>query len=322
MLCILDHNGRKVKSLTIRGPWEKVLDYLRDFKEPFSVCFEASTGYVWLNKALQPLARNVQVAHPGKARMIFQSKRKTDRIDAEKLAKLLYLDEVPPVHVPSEDVRSWRGLIEHRSKKVASRTAIKNKIRAFLRTHAIRSPKSLWSKKGLAWLKELSFEAAPDELQRDILLCDLQHYTNQLKLVEAALYKIAARHPGATLLRTIPGVGIRTAEAVVAYIDDPGRFSRIKAIGAYFGLVPCEDSSAGKQRLGHITREGPSTVRRLLTEAAWQSIRRSKSMKVFYERVMQGDPKRKKSALVATAHRMLRAMLAMLRTGETWKEAA
>ncbi len=95
-----------------------------------------------------------------------------------------------------------------------------------------------------------------------------------LKRLEKDLDARARTHPGVHLLRTIPGVGPRTAEAVMAYIDDPDRFARSKQVGAYFGLVPSQDRSANVSRLGHITREGPSTVRKLLTEAAWQGIRR------------------------------------------------
>ena len=127
--------------------------------------------------------------------------------------------------------------------------------------------------------------------------------------------------PGVSLPRTIPGVGPRTAEAVVAYVDDPDRFVRNKSIGCYFGLAPCEDTSV-KRRLGHITHEGPPTVRRLVVEACWQAVRRDAGLKAYFERI-RGDKKdRKKIALVATAHHLLRVMLAMPRTGEVWRAAA
>ncbi len=73
------------------------------------------------------------MAHPGQLRLIFRSRRKNDRVDATKLAKLLFLDEGPPVHVPSADVRAWRGMIEFRSKLVGERTRVKNRLRALLR---------------------------------------------------------------------------------------------------------------------------------------------------------------------------------------------
>jgi transposase len=118
---------------------------------------------------------------------------------------------------------------------------------------------------------------------------------------------------------TITGVGIRTAEAVMAYIDNPQRFSPIKAVGRYFGLVPSQDVSAQSNRLGYMTGEGPSVVRHYVVEEAWQGIRRSVRPRAVYERVRRAGPARKKTALVATTDYLLRAMLTMLRTGEAWR---
>jgi len=76
-------------------------------RKPFAVCFEASTGYGHLFERLQTIARRVVVAHPGQLRLIFRSKRKNDRVDAEKLAKLLFLDEVPPGRREDAAVCRW-----------------------------------------------------------------------------------------------------------------------------------------------------------------------------------------------------------------------
>jgi hypothetical protein len=83
-------------------------------------------------------------------------------------------------------------------------------------------------------------------------------------------------------------VGVRTAEAFVAYVDDPRRFGRCGKVGSYVGLVPCQDASADKNRLGHVTREGPPTVRKLLCEASWQGVRRSPTIKAWFERIGGG----------------------------------
>ena len=108
----------------------------------------------------------------------------------------------------------------------------------------------------------------------------------------------------------------------MAYVDDPHRFGNSKSIGSYFGIVPSQDQSAGKNHLGRISRQGPPTVRKLLTEASWQAIRRSEQIRAYYERIKRGDPERNKIALVATAHYLLRVMLAMLKTGEVWRSSA
>ncbi len=114
--------------------------------------------------------------------------------------------------------------------------------------------------------------------------------------MEDHLKKVADQHPQVGLLMTIPGVGIRTAEAFAAYVDDIGRFGRIKQVGTYFGLVPRQDATGNVNRLGHITKDGPATVRKMLTEAAWQGIRHSPTLGGLIQRVGHDDPQRRKIA--------------------------
>src|ERR1700761_7294096 len=113
-VCILDARGNTVKEQEIKGGYEAVAEALAKVKKPFQVCYEASTGYGALYERVAPLAQRVQVAHPGRLKIIFQSKKKHNRADAQKLAALMHLNQVPAVHVPGQEVRSWRGIIEHR----------------------------------------------------------------------------------------------------------------------------------------------------------------------------------------------------------------
>ena len=319
-VCVLDEHGHRVVQKMIRGPWPKLVEWLKGLEEPFAVCYEASCGYGPLHDALSRLARQIQVAHPRHLRLIFRSKKKNDRVDAEKLAKLIYLGEVPTVHVPSPEVRAWRGTAEHRTGLVRRRTRVKNRLRALLRSCGVVAPSRLWSIKGRQWLQEVELPSALDTMRRDMLLDELATTEKQIRHVQRHLDEVANRHAGVQLLKTIPGVGSRTAETVVAYIDDPHRFKTNKSVGSYFGLVPTQDASGSVNRLGHITRNGPGTVRGLLTEAAWHGIRRSPRIRSYFDRIQRDDPDRKKIALVATAHYLVRVMHAMLRTGEVWRE--
>ena len=322
-VCILNAQGKVVNEFKVRNDGAALFDRLRGLSKPIAVCYEASCGYGHLYDRLTRIARRILVAHPGHLRLIFKSKRKNDRVDAKKLATLLFLDQVPTIHVPSPDVRAWRSLIEFRSRLVAKRTRVKNGIRAVCRTHglAVPSGKRLWSQRGRQHLAEMTFPHPAAALERDLLLSELEHADQRIKRVEHELNELARRHPGVALLQTIPGIGPRTAEAFVAYVDQPQRFARVKQVGAYFGLVPCQDQSGSVNRLGHITREGPATMRRLLTEAAWRGVRNSPRIRERYERFMCGDPQRRKIALVAVAHYLVRVMYAMLRRGEAWNEA-
>jgi transposase len=205
---------------------------------------------------------------------------------------------------------------------IAKRTRAKNTLRALLRGAGVVPPKSpgLWTKKGLAWLRQLDLPAASQQLRRDLLLEEIEALNRQVRRLEQELNRRAPQTPAVARLRSIPGVGIRTAEAVVAFLDDPHRFRHAKAVGRYFGLVPCQDQSGDKNRLGHITREGPPVVRRLVAEAAWQAVRRSPTVRAYFERTQRGDPQRKKIAVVATAHYLVRVMWALLKRGTVWQE--
>ena len=233
--CVLDQNGRKLSSRTVHGPSDKVLSELAEIKEDFAICFEATTGYGYLYERLSTIAQRVAVAHPGHLRLIFRSKRKNDRVDAHKLAKLLFLDEVPPVYVPPLQVRAWRSMIKHRHNLVAERTRAKNALRALLSGLGIVPIKGLWSRDGMRWLKDLALSTGLDAVRRDILLERIDSTNRMIRRVEKELRRVARSRPGVMLLMTIPGVGMRTAEAVVAYINDASRFSRNKAVGTWLG---------------------------------------------------------------------------------------
>lgn len=322
VVCILDEGGKVVKEFRVKGGPEELVGELAGLGHPFRVAFEASTGYGVVHDLLREVADEVLVAHPGHLRLIFRGKRKNDRIDAAKIAKLLHLGEIPRVHVPEAAVRELRGAVEHRTRLVHERTRAKNALRALLRAHAIRAPRGqgLWTKAGGQWLRSIEFGSMLATLRRDQLLEEVEHYDRLIAGVTGVLDRLAAADPRIGLLRTIPGVGPRTAEAFVAYIDRPERFKRGAQAGAYFGLVPCLDESAGRARYGRITREGPATVRKLLTEAAWRAKALSPSMGAMYERVRGGRTDRKARAIVAVARHLAEVMLTMLKTDAAWEE--
>ena len=320
-ICVLSETGQVTHRSRVRGI-EEMVQILKGLPDRFEVCYEASCGYGHFHDLLRPLAARVLVAHPGQLRLIFRSKNKNDRNDAERLAKLLYLGETPTVHVPSLEVRSWRELINCRSQVIAKRTRAKNTVRALLRGAGVVPPKQpgLWTKKGLAWLRQVALPTTSQQLRRDLLLEEIETLIRQVRRIEQQLNRQAQQTSAVALLRSIPGVGMRTAEAMAAFVDDPHRFRNAKAVGRYFGLVPCQDQSGDKNRLGHITREGAPVVRQLVAEAAWQALRRSPTVRAYFERTQRGDPQRKKIALVATAHYLVRVMWALLKRGTVWEE--
>ena len=109
-ICVLGETGQLVRRAQVRTI-DEMMRILEALPDRFEVCYEASCGYGHYHDLLQPLAARVLVAHPGQLRLIFRANNKKDRNDAQRLAKLLYLGEMPAVHVPSPEVRTWRELI-------------------------------------------------------------------------------------------------------------------------------------------------------------------------------------------------------------------
>ena len=221
-ICVLNESGQVAHRTQVRGI-EEMLGVLKRLPDRFEVCYEASCGYGHYHDLLRPLAARVLVAHPGHLRLIFRSKHKNDRNDAERLAKLLYLGETPTVHVPTREVRAWREMINCRGQLIAKRTRAKNTLRALLRSAGVVPPKhpGLWTEAGLKWLRQLDLPTFSQQLRRDLLLEEIETLVRQVRRIEQELNRQARRTSAVEQLRTIPGVGPRTAEAVAAFVDDP-----------------------------------------------------------------------------------------------------
>src|SRR5262245_25954496 len=229
-ICVLGETGQIVRRAQVRTI-DEMMRNLEALPPRSAVGYKASCDYGHYHYLLRPIAAGVTVAHPGRLRLIFRSKDKNDRKDAERLAKLLYLGEAPAVHVPSGDVRTWRELITCRGRVIAKRTRAKNARPTLLRCAGVVPPSrpALWTKKGLDWLRRLELPTASQQLRRDLLLEEIEALTRQAVRIEENLNQ-QAKHSSAVLrLRSIPGVGARTAEAVAAFIDDPDRFPDAKA---------------------------------------------------------------------------------------------
>ena len=256
------------------------------------------------------------------------TKRKTDKDDALKLAQLSAMNQLPTVHVPARSTRQWRALIEYRQKLVQRQTASKNQIRAILERESMSLPTGTrgFTQKALDALDdetELLKQVETNELWRGMLHVEttyLEHVRGLIKEVERKLNAIAKQDENVRRLQTIPGVGARLSEAVVAVLDDARRFKTAKQVGAYIGLVPKQYQSGQMNRHARITGTGNRTLRTLLVEVAWIGLRFNPWMRQVYERVRAGSGARKKVAIVAVARRLLIRCWAMLRDQTAWRD--
>ena len=305
----------------------EIHDLLVEF-EPDRVVIEIGSIAGWICDLVRSIGIEIQVANTTHQAWRWKNtKRKTDKDDALRLAQLSAMNQLPTVYVPAVRVRQWRSLIEYRARLVHRQTACKNQIRAILERQAILWPKGSagFTEVALDELEDLAefMEAAhSDELWRGMLMTELtylRHLRHLIKTVEAKLDKLTISDPRSKRLQTIPGVGPRTAEAILAILDDPRRFKNGKQVGAYIGLVPRQYQSGQTNRQGRISGAGNSTLRALLIEVCWIGLRYNPWMREVYERVRAGSNARKKLAIVAVARRLLIRCWAMLRDETVWQ---
>jgi transposase len=318
-VCVLEpasgDEARRERTWTIATEAAAFRRLLTPFAGRCHVVFEVGPLAQWLYRVLQPWALQIQVANSSRVPWLFRSGRKNDRLDAHKLATLLYLDQVPQVYLPAPEIAGWRSLINERRSLVRKRTMVKNQVRALLTMHQRTCPhRSCWSKAGRHWLAEQVYEGVyGGTWQR--LLRQLAELDRQVAELESQLDGIAAAHPTVALLRTIPGIGPRSGEAIVAFTADVRRFADRKHFVSYFGVVPTEDSSGERVRRGRISKRGPSVVRWVLVEGVRSAVRHCAGVRRYYERIARGRADRRKKAVVATARKLLAICFGMLRTG-------
>ena len=247
-------------------------------------------------------------------------KRKTDKDDAIKLARLASLGELVPTHVPSKPIRERRRLVKYRKKIVDRINSSKSTIRSVFANQGI--PISQGAKtwhSGRALLIENAkplVQCDPNELWRgelDLELAHLESLEEHLGCIEKQLNEIARTDAQIQRVQTINGVGRVTAEAIVNWIDDPHRFKSAREVGSYVGLVPRQYQSGNTDRRGRITKRGPRVLRTLLIECAWCSLRYNQWSRETYDRIHAGKQPRKKKAAVAMARKILVLAWAMMR---------
>jgi transposase len=297
-------------------------------REPDRVVIEICSFAGWVCDLVRTLGIEIQVANTADERWQWRKvKQKNDRRDALKAAQLSAVNQLSLVHVPQIEVRQWRALIAYRHHLVRRRTKIKNHIRDLLLREGQLLPRgrSAWTQVGTAALeamvKPLS-EMQISELWRGELgveLAQLKELQSQIVTVEAKLDELAVADSRIRLLRTIPGVGPRLAEAVVTMFDDPARFRTAGQVSSYIGMVPKSFDSGETERSGRITRHGHRLVRSLLVEIAWAALRHNSWARECFQRISGGKKSRRKIAIVAVGRKLLVRCWGMLRHQAPWQ---
>lgn len=233
-----------------------------------TIAIEACRDSRWVHETLVRLGHEVVVIDTTRARAIGvgQGRRKTDRRDAEALARVLWTGVIPRAHVLSDRAAALRDVLWARAQLVAQRAALVTQLRGQMQARGIVVPSGTTQH----FVRRLR-EAAPEEARAEhvqALVAVIEVLAAQIDRLEGQLRGLAEREESFERLCSVPGVKLITALAVIAALDRADRFAHAHQVQAYLGLVPSEATTGGKRKLGRITKAGNPMARRALVQAA------------------------------------------------------
>jgi len=311
-IAFVDTNTGEVEERRLEHP-EEAEKFYRDLAAQGAsvrVGMEASGHARWFERLLCELKIELWIGDAAVIRAKRVRKQKTDRQDAELILKLMLKDDFPQIWVPNWENRDLRQLLWHRHRMVQARTRIMNQLQAVALNEGLLCKKRLWRERGRDQLEAFVLAPWANQRRRDLLEL-LDRLNPTIAKLTQSIEQEVEKCPEARRLQTHPGVGPLTALAFVLILGKADRFQCGKQIASYLGLVPMEDSSGNRRRLGHITKQGNSLLRFLLVEAAQVTVRSDPEWrsKYFHLALRRG----RKIAKVAMARRLAVRLYWMLR---------
>ena len=285
--------------------------------KPARIGMEATGNSQWFIELIEDLGHEIWVGDAAQIRASYVRKQKTDKRDAAHILKLLLEDRFPRLWTPNREQRDLRQLVLHRHKLVEMRTRVKNELQHLSLNKGMQRKRRLWSADGMQRLRALPLKPWA-ACRREDLLELLASLDQRIGKLDGAVQTAAEQHAQARLLMTQPGVGPNTALAYVLTLGDASRFQRGKQVASYLGLVPREESSGGRQKLGAITKQGNRLVRSLLVEATHNVVRCDPEFRKQYLHHCHQKPKG--VVKVAVARKLAVRLYWMLRTRTPYPE--
>src|ERR1700752_3642154 len=297
------------------GHREQAEQFYRELKQrnvAVRVGMESSGHSRWFERLLRDLQFELWIGDAAEIRTKRVRKQKTDRQDAQLLLQLMLEDRFPRIWVPDAANRNLRQLLWHRHRLVQMRTGVMNQLHVVALNEGLRRKKALWRPAGRKELEAIALAPWASRRRQDLLDL-LDQLTPKIQELTRALEEEVERRPVTRLLMTHPGVGPLTALAYELVIGTPERFQCGKQLASYIGLVPTEESSGDRRRLGHISKQGNVLLRFLLVEAAQVTVRSQPEWrsKFFHLAMRRG----RKIAKVAMARKLAVHLYWMWRQG-------
>ena len=279
-VCVLDEEGNIEQRCRIKTS-RKSLSRLLANREECEVAIESCRDSGWVHDHISGLGHEVVVVDTTRARTIGigLGRRKTDRRDAEVLARVLYAGVAPRAHVLGKKAQRLRDVLQFRAQLVDARVRIVTMMRGQMQ--ATGTPLSSCKTKDFTHMLRASGLEQVQSSHVQSMLKVLAEINVQITMLGYQLKALAQEHEAFERLCTVPGVKLVVALSFIAAIDDPHRFRNAHQVQAYLGIVPSEYSTGGKRRTGGITRCGNAQARRMLVQA---------SLAMLRSKVAQQDP--------------------------------
>jgi transposase len=282
-LAMLDTTTGEVEKTTLKHEGNKVREFYSTLPRPVRVGIEATGSMQWFVNLMEELEIECLVGHPAEIRAAEPRKQKHDRRDADLLLSLLVEERFPAIWLPTKELLDLRALLRHRHQWVRIRTRIQNALQAIALANGFRRGPSLWTQAGQHAIASLPL--SPHAVyRRSELQAMYVKFETEIERLNQRVEEQACGRAGARLLMTHPGVGPITALATEVFLGDPARFADSKELASYVGMIPRENSSGGRQRLGGLTKQGNPLLRFLWGEAGIHAVRRDPELKHFYHR--------------------------------------
>jgi transposase len=319
---ILDSAGQTLRKGAFATRKEAIIEFCNGLPRRMSSIFlEASTCSAWFARIVESCGLRVVVTDPNRLKAISQSSKKTDKQDAMTLATLGRAGLLTEVHVRTEETDRFRKLLTMRHGLVQARARLITMTRSLFQSEGHRFPHADGDDFG-ARLADLWTIPKGFEDYADPMVAVLQKLTDEILAIEGEILEKAHESEKDGVmewLKSIPGVGELVASGFMALMETPGRFQSAAQVGAWLGLVPRVDESAGKRKEGHITKRGHKVTRSLLVQAAHAHIncRDDTALKQWYNRIVARIGKKK--AITALARKIGELMWALWRKEEMYQ---
>jgi len=290
---VLDVETGELQYFGMTADIDKAAGFCGALPGPVRAAYEAGpTGYA-LARELARRGVGCVVAAPSKMPRASGDRVKTDRRDAELLARLLLAGKLHAVRVPGPEEEALRDLVRARESVRVDLMRCRHRLSKLLLRHGIRFDDGpAWTQRHRDWLAQVALEwpaAQATLLDSQGAIDALVHRREQLEREIVALLPGCPWAVQIGRLRCLRGIDTLTAVGLCAEVGDFERFARAEQLMSYIGLVPSESTTGQQRRLGSITKTGSGHARRLLIEAAWHYRPRPRIGKALGER-QDGQP--------------------------------